>query len=439
MNEVTRIHLGRQPFTAAVDAHKELKAYIAAIQNYVKDQDVIDEVELRMAELLTERGIAGERVILASDIDYLKQQLGDPKDFSENNEDKSETDGEPTEQPSGDKRLFRDEQNSMIAGVAAGLSAYFGIDIALIRILFVVALVTGGWGILLYILLWIVIPPAKTGSDRLRMRGESVTLNNLKEVVDRADAKGVAKRAGRKIVPFINTIFGLFVKLLGLVFILGGLAILFGIVALAVYMAAHNWQLFQEAFFPVGVSEVILTVLVMALLGLLGVVAIVIGQAMDSRRWPLRGWVTGVIAGIFFFGFAAAGALVGDSIPRVRDRVLSRTHTTVRTVEPFQTAKVKGGEVGYQWEKSDKYEVVFHYIDDPDISNIKTTLDGTTLNIDESGFKADRHCTMLCMFPDYSLWIVVRSPQPPMDSGPIEPDDVDDINNVNEPIQPIVQ
>src|SRR5690242_19309817 len=86
MNEITKVHLGRQAFTVSVSAHKELRAYLNAIEKQVEDKDVIEEVELRMAELLTEHGIRDNKVVLPKDIDYLKQQLGNSKDFKEDPE-----------------------------------------------------------------------------------------------------------------------------------------------------------------------------------------------------------------------------------------------------------------------------------------------------------------------------------------------------------------
>src|SRR6478735_2576149 len=100
MNEVTRIHLGRQPFTIAVDAHKALKAYLADIKAEVGDKstEVIKEVELRMAELLAERGISGDKTILMDDVSFLEQQLGDPQDFKDDNQgaEQAPAQGSPT-------------------------------------------------------------------------------------------------------------------------------------------------------------------------------------------------------------------------------------------------------------------------------------------------------------------------------------------------------
>ena len=57
------------------------------------------------------------------------------------------------------KKLTRDVQNKSIAGVCSGLGRYFNIDPVLFRLIFVAAIITGGWGLLLYIIMWIVIPP----------------------------------------------------------------------------------------------------------------------------------------------------------------------------------------------------------------------------------------------------------------------------------------
>src|SRR5438270_6786289 len=104
MNEVTKVHLGRQAFTISVAAHKELRAYLDAIAKQVNDADVVSEVELRMAELLSERGVSGDKVVLPADVTYIKEQLGSPDDFSDTDStaDPAKTADKNT------KRLFRD-------------------------------------------------------------------------------------------------------------------------------------------------------------------------------------------------------------------------------------------------------------------------------------------------------------------------------------------
>ena len=83
MNEIKKIHLGRQPFVISVDAHTQLSKYLKAIEEHVGiNSEVHKEVEMRMAELLVERGITGEKVVLVEDVEFLKDQLGAPNDFA---------------------------------------------------------------------------------------------------------------------------------------------------------------------------------------------------------------------------------------------------------------------------------------------------------------------------------------------------------------------
>lgn len=407
MNEVTKIHLGRQAFTVSVPAQKELRAYLDAIEKQVHDKDVVDEVELRMAELLAEHGVTGNKVVLPKDVDFLKKQLGNPKDFKDDS-------GDDASQalPADGKRLFRDTNNAMIGGVASGLAAYLGLDVVLVRIAFVLGTLVWGAGLLVYILLWLLVPEARTTSERLQMAGRPVTVESLKEVVERADVKGAAKRANGTVAPVINSIFKIILRIIGVSFIVTGLAALFGLIAVRTYMAAHHGQLFQENLFPVGTTEHVLADMALALAGLIAIFVIVCGVAIFKRSWPLRGWITGVLTAIFFIGFAVALALTASAAPKVRDRYLSRSHTQTRGVQPFQDVVIQGKDVDYQWEYADTYSVSFHYFDNPDISKIKTTVSNNLLTIDTSNYQRQRNCDMLCIFPAYNLLITLKGPQP---------------------------
>ncbi|MCA8829472.1 PspC domain-containing protein [Hymenobacter pini] len=79
------------------------------------------------------------------------------------------------------KKLYRDTDNGKVGGVSAGLAAYFRVDVVVIRVAFLALLFAGSLGFWLYVLLWILLPEAKTASDKLRMRGDAVTLSALDE------------------------------------------------------------------------------------------------------------------------------------------------------------------------------------------------------------------------------------------------------------------
>jgi phage shock protein PspC (stress-responsive transcriptional regulator) len=408
MNEVTKIHLGRQAFNISVAAHKALRSYLDGITEQVADKDVAEEVELRMAELLFERGVIGEKVILVKDVDYLKKQLGNPKDFKENADDES-----PQPEPDT-KRLFRDTDNAMLAGVSAGLASYFGVDVLIIRVLFVIAAITAGWGILLYIALWLLVPEAKTSSERLQMAGKPVTVDSLKEVVERADVKGAAARANRTISGPINRFFSLLLKSIGIIFILTGLAAIFGLVAGATYLVLHSGNLLQGNLFPIGFREHLLLNLGIAVAALIAVFIVLFGMAIFKRKWPIRNWITGILVGLLFIGLAAGGALAADTVPHVRDRYKANLHAVTHSLQPFSSAIIIGNDADIRFEPGDSYSVSIRSYGNTDISKIKTIESGGKLTVDTTGFDWHDHCgAAVCLPNDFDAQVTVTSPNEP--------------------------
>lgn len=177
MNEITRIHLASLPYNAEVAAKKQLETYLAAVKRSLgADDDAMREIEARITELMSERGIKGEKVITKTDVDAVTKQLGDPKDFVD------ETEAEEMLEKKAPRRLYRDPQNTMLAGVCSGMAAYFKMDVVLMRLIWVVlTFVTSGLTIPVYIVMAFIMPPARTAAERLQMAGEPVTLASIKE------------------------------------------------------------------------------------------------------------------------------------------------------------------------------------------------------------------------------------------------------------------
>lgn len=417
MNEITQIHLGRQAFTIAIDAHRALRTYLDAIKQAVGESEVVKEVELRMAELLTEHGIKNDTVILLADVQLLKEQLGDPKDFADRGTDeKTET----SAQTSTAKRLFRDTDNGILAGVAAGLANYFGVDVLLVRILFIAALVTGGWGIVLYVALWLLVPEAKTSSDKLKMVGKPVTIDSLKQVIERADLKGAAERAHTSLTAPINRIFHAILKIIGMGFIICGLTGILTLLAGGTYMLLHTGTPLLSMIFPIGFREHLLLDLACAIAGLMCLFVVLVGIAIFRRKWPISAWITGALVGLFFISLALSGALAADATPAIRDRYNANTHTIVRSVQPFQALDLVGGNVGYAYEEASNYSVSLKYFGNPDTSKIKISEARGTLQIDTTQFNSQRPCSTLCIPFTYNMLVTISAPH------------VDQILNVDE-------
>jgi phage shock protein PspC (stress-responsive transcriptional regulator) len=407
MNEVTRIHLGRQSFTISVDAQRALKAYIAEIEKHVHDKEVVQEIELRMAELLGERGISGDKVVLPGDVEYLKTQLGKPADFS----DDGATGDEVPAETAGTKRLFRDTDNALLAGVAAGLANYFGTEPVIIRIVFILLTIfSGGVGILIYIVLWLLVPAATTSSEKLQMLGRPVTVDAIKKSVADADFPGAARRGRNTVMPVLNGLFRIGLKVIGFGFIVASLLAIFALVVVKVYMILHHGQLIQENLFPVGTREQWLANLGLLLAALVAIFFMLAGVTIIRRKWPLRSWATIPFAGVFLVVMAATAALSADIGPRVQARYQAGMHTSaVAGIQQFSKVQSNGG-VDIEYIPAATYSVTLRYWDHPDTSRLKINTKNNVLYIDSTNFDHSRHCDMLCIYPEYDMVVQVAAP-----------------------------
>lgn len=190
MNKVLNINLGGYPFTIDEDAYDYLSNYLDTIHHHFQKSEGYDEItsdiESRMAELFEER--LGKRAIVTlGDVKEGIATMGTPEDFGAEPLEAG-TNYAHTDEDMGiktGKRMFRDPQDKVVGGVCSGLSAYLGIRDALwIRIAFVVFTITGGMGILLYLVMWAILPKAETAADRLAMKGEPINVSTIAKNVE---------------------------------------------------------------------------------------------------------------------------------------------------------------------------------------------------------------------------------------------------------------
>jgi phage shock protein C len=188
MNRLIQVNIGGLVFQIDEGAYLKLEKYLNAIKKKYENEEggkeIISDIELRIAEIFTEQAESG-RAIMMQDVERIIETLGQPEDFEENEAEYSYT----TEGKQRARRFFRDGQNRMLGGVCSGFGAYFNVDPLWIRLLFLAAFFFGGTGFLLYIVLWVIMPEAKTTSEKLEMRGERVTVSNI----ERSIKKGAQK------------------------------------------------------------------------------------------------------------------------------------------------------------------------------------------------------------------------------------------------------
>lgn len=213
MNKTISINISGFAFIIEENAYTELKNYLNTIRSYFTAADGVDEImsdiEIRVAELFRERLSSTREVVDSGDVEHVISILGKPEAFIDDSAEASDIfeskDGSTRRTR---RRLFRDPERKSIGGVASGIGAYFAIDPIWIRLLFILLTIGGFAGIPIYIILWIIMPEAKTAADKLEMHGEPVTAENIgrkvnetfdsvkKKVGDIADP-GRAAEAGR--------------------------------------------------------------------------------------------------------------------------------------------------------------------------------------------------------------------------------------------------
>ena len=192
MKKTISVNIKGMNFLIEEDAFELLQNYInkltAVLQNEKGGKEIIEDVELRIAELCGLQLNERKQVIEKEDIETILSTLGDPDLYIDESEKEtsSQANNSNASNQATDKRLFRDVDNATIAGICAGIANYLHIDVVIIRIIFVLFFLFGGFGFPLYIILWIVIPKANNTIDRLRMRGKAITVDTVREEVESA-------------------------------------------------------------------------------------------------------------------------------------------------------------------------------------------------------------------------------------------------------------
>ncbi len=323
MKKALQISLAHTLFTVEEDAYAKLESYLASVREHFKDTagytEIIADIEASIAEqLLAEK----HKIVSIEQVEKILGAMGRVEDFDDG--------AEHTETPKAEhdtqggiarKKLYRNTDNAMIAGVCSGIAAYMGWEVTWVRIAMLVLTLFNGIGIVLYIILWIATPEAKTASQKLEMMGSPVTIENLSETVRERIEE--VKRDGRieritalparlleRIGPVLRLIVGLCIT------IVAG-------VALACALAASGFVLSDTVL--VHDSVPLATILPGALYGLsvAGFLLVVIipilallfaGLSILQRRAVVPAALWAILIGMWFLAVGVSGYAVAKII-----------------------------------------------------------------------------------------------------------------------------
>ncbi|MBN1187689.1 MAG: PspC domain-containing protein [Bacteroidales bacterium] len=189
MKKTIQINIGGILFHLDDDAYEMLQNYLHSLRKKFNDseegKEIIQDIETRIAELFSSKVNNFKQVITLADVEEVINILGQPEDFTdeENTNQQNETKSK-THFYKDHRRLHRDTDNALLGGICAGIAAYFRIDPVFIRIVFIVLLFLSAFSMsIVYIVLWFIIPPANTTAQKLEMRGEKVTIENIEKTI----------------------------------------------------------------------------------------------------------------------------------------------------------------------------------------------------------------------------------------------------------------
>ena len=326
MNKTLSIGLAGFSFTIEEHAYIKLSDYLSALRNSLdanEADEVMHDIEIRIVEILREQ-MAKREVVNDEDVEKVIAQIGKPEVIEEQEQAYF---SEKTEKPrafSGQKQLFRDPEGKILGGVSGGLGHYFGIDKVWVRLIFIILIFAKGFGLLLYPILWLVIPVANSASDFLKMKGKPANFDNLKnesnKIVQFANEstqrvgqlyqenKHYVADAGNGFATFLRVVFGGIFALLAFGFIIGTFA-LFGLFGNPSFPGTSMFNfLFDEG----GMNTVLIVISILTFL-IPAIIFTLISIKLFSPKTKLRnfGYVIGILTLLWiglatFFGVSFA-------------------------------------------------------------------------------------------------------------------------------------
>lgn len=257
MKKTFTINISGSIFHIDEDAYEKLQKYLHMLNRHfgavIEGQEILQDIEARIAELLIEKTSNKVEVITDVMVDEVIARMGKPEDFMEPGEEEASTQTQAEAPLEGEqkmrRRLYRDGDSRVLGGVCSGMGAYFNIDLVILRVIFVLAFfLSAGTAMIVYIVLWIAVPKAKTTAQRLEMKGKEATVSNIEKSIKEemnevgenynkfinspSNDKGQSRieRFGDVVTSVLKVVLRVVVLLFGAALIIGGIVGLIGFV-----------------------------------------------------------------------------------------------------------------------------------------------------------------------------------------------------------------
>lgn len=302
MNKTVTINIAGLVFHIDEDAYNKLDSYLQAVRNSIQQEsedEIIADIESRIAELFAERIDPQTGVIRMNNVDEIINIMGKPEDYIIEDDEPVKPNNFTTTNKSY-KKIYRDGEKRILGGVCSGLGHYFNIDPVWVRILFILLFFAYGLSFVIYLILWVIIPKAVTVADVLEMKGEPVNISNI----EKQFREGVAtsyqqiRTSGSSVAKVIR-------RIIGIILIVFGVMGIFGSFFAPIIMNTDNGHIFNEfvnydeaqtgiPFWGLSLSLFVMSVIPFIILLLLGI-------RLLSSKVKHIGWVSGILGFFWLF------------------------------------------------------------------------------------------------------------------------------------------
>lgn len=336
MKKTLNINIGNSIIHLEEDAYELLTNYLMEVKTHfgksADDFEIVNDIENRIAEMFIDMLRTQEKqVIELEDVQVVISLMGSVKDFEEQPEEEPVT-GQQTHAAYAERKIYRDTEDTVVAGVCSGLSHYLRVDVSILRVIAVLSVLLGGSGLIAYLILWIVLPQASSRAEKMAMKGEAVNLQGFKRNFEEelSGLKGNLQQAGDNLQPLIKR-SGSFIsefiavlsqffhgagrrifKLIAVVIaITGSLLLVAALIAVAAVMGFYDGSI--NEVFPINILDVsystgfIISVFIVFVIPLFALILFSIKIAFNTTGINktvsyglLLIWLGGLSAGIFY-------------------------------------------------------------------------------------------------------------------------------------------
>lgn len=225
MKKTLTINLSGIVFNIDEDAYEVLQQYLRKLEISFADEDgkeIMRDIEARLAELFSNAlKHSNSSVVTINEVDSAIEQLGTAEeiDSESNSYDQEEAKTKNTENRRRHRKFYRDADNKILGGVAAGLAAYLGLEVTITRlILLLLAITVLGWLIPIYLLVWLIAPEATTTAQKLEMQGIEPSIENIKSYLNSEHFRESAGRVGSRLGEIVKWLFRIAAIIVGIFF-----------------------------------------------------------------------------------------------------------------------------------------------------------------------------------------------------------------------------